>query len=202
MKMSKHLEWRKSHRIRLVQWEKENRGNLTTMDLGKEGRKLDALLAKSNSIVVDIGFHAFVQTDRKVKAICEREFGVKQKVDFETSKLFKYLLVIDGNTWPARYILFLTHPSLQNYLQTGSVILYNGAFIDWFSGGLVPWVHYIPVAYDYSDMMERIAWLEENDEEARRIGERAMEFMQGYVRRNEMRCYTGLAMIEYCALWE
>jgi hypothetical protein len=63
-------------------------------------------------------------------------------------------------------------------------------------------VHYVPVAYDYSDFMERIAWLEANDEEARKISERAMAFMQMYARRNEMRCYTGLAMLEYSNLWE
>jgi hypothetical protein len=60
----------------------------------------------------------------------------------------------------------------------------------------------VPVAYDFSDLMLRIEWLEANDEEARMIAERAMAFMQIYSRKNEMRCYTGLAVLEYSNLWE
>ncbi|KAI8612286.1 hypothetical protein BC830DRAFT_1067809, partial [Chytriomyces sp. MP71] len=79
-----------------------------------------------------------------------REYPLKTAVSFETTLAFKYLLVIDGNTWPGR---------LQYYLETNSVILYAGIFIDYYMWKLEPWVHYVPVAIDFSDLDERIQWL-------------------------------------------
>jgi hypothetical protein len=33
----------------------------------------------------------------------------------------------------------------------------------------VPWVHYVPVKSDMSDLVEKVKWLKENDEEAFQI---------------------------------
>jgi len=39
----------------------------------------------------------------------------------------------------------------------------------WFYDELVPWEHYVPVAHDLSDLFEKIDWLREHDDEARKI---------------------------------
>lgn len=183
-------DWRKYHRSRLVKWAinyaKTHPENV--FDAGKD----DMSQLDPSRINVDIGFHATVQTDPKTDSQIKVEYGMKSSVSFDETLKFKYLIVVDGNTWPAR---------LQNYLQTGSVILFNGIFMDWFIGQLVPWKHYIPIAYDFSDLEDRIKWLQEHDDEARQIALNGMEFMKFYSRRQDMLCYTGLALLEYSNLY-
>ena len=43
-------------------------------------------------------------------------------------------------------------------------------------------VHYVPVAHDLSDLMEKIDWLRNNDEEAKKIAFNAIEFAHFYFR--------------------
>lgn len=47
---------------------------------------------------------------------------------------------------------------------------------DWFHDHIEPWVHYIPVSVDLSDLKERYEWAEANPEEARKISDNATEF--------------------------
>ncbi|KAL7527229.1 hypothetical protein ACHAXR_001857, partial [Thalassiosira sp. AJA248-18] len=47
---------------------------------------------------------------------------------------------------------------------------------DWFHDHLQPWVHYIPVATDLSDLREKYDWAEANPKEAQRIAEAGTEF--------------------------
>jgi hypothetical protein len=58
---------------------------------------------------------------------------------------------------------------------TGCVpfIITNAKF--WFKHLIIPHVHYIPVKYDLSDLIEKLQWVKENDSEARKIAENAVE---------------------------
>lgn len=47
---------------------------------------------------------------------------------------------------------------------------------DWIHDYLEPWVHYIPVATDLSDLRERFQWAEANPVEARKISDNATAF--------------------------
>jgi hypothetical protein len=41
----------------------------------------------------------------------------------------------------------------------------------WYYSQLVPWVHYIPIAADMSDLIEKVQWVTSHDDEACRIGQ-------------------------------
>jgi len=87
---------------------------------------------------------------------------------------YKYNLVIDGACIAS---------SLQWVFASGSVpILVTHPGNDWwFKRYLEPMKHYVPVAYDLSDLEERIEWLVTHDEEARSIAENAVMFSQYYL---------------------
>jgi hypothetical protein len=74
--------------------------------MGKEGEELHIPQFSRSSIVVDIGIHRVVQASQETKDSIIKEFGLKEKVPFDKIKYFKYLLVVDGNTWPARYVMY------------------------------------------------------------------------------------------------
>ncbi|KAI8618078.1 glycosyl transferase family 90-domain-containing protein [Chytriomyces sp. MP71] len=182
--------WRQAHRVRLVDW---------AMQFGKDHpeRVFDAGVEDSSSVegplMVDVGFHAIIQCDVGGCKELQDRFGVKKSVTFEKTKEFKYLLVVDGNSWPNR---------LQSYLETNSVILYNGIFNDWFNGQLKPWIHYVPVRLDLADLDDALQWLHEHDDDARRISENARALMRGMNEFKQLRCFTGLMFLEYAELYE
>jgi hypothetical protein len=86
----------------------------------------------------------------------------------------KYNFIIDGACIAS---------SLQWAFASGSVpILITHPGNDWwFKRYLEPMKHYVPVAYDLSDLEERLEWLVTHDEEAQAIAENAVAFSQYYL---------------------
>ncbi|KAJ3235269.1 capsule-associated protein CAP1 [Chytriomyces hyalinus] len=183
----KDIPWRKYHRFRLVQWAK---------DYGKKYPKRIFDAASNDPIPehlgVDIGFSGLVFSFEDDKEFFKKEYGIKKFYDFTPTLQFKYLVVVDGHTWPGR---------LQKFLMTNSVILYNGVFIDWWNARLKPWVHYVPIQVDFSDMEEKLEWLIANDDKAKQIAMNAQTLVKQMSRYEEAMCYTGLLMTEYVDLY-
>ncbi|KAJ3349831.1 F-actin-capping protein subunit alpha [Entophlyctis luteolus] len=191
--------WRKFHRTRLVQWaeEFEQRYPENVFDAGQENPPKLPSRTNSNSslawLAVDIGFHATVQAHAEVEEALKEEYPFHSYVSFEDTMKFKYLLVVDGNTWPSR---------TPSYLTSNSVILLSTAFTDWYMWMLEPFVHYVPVKLDLSDLDDKLRWLRDNDDAARQISENANKLMDRINRLEQMQCYAGLAMIEYSRIYQ
>ena len=82
---------------------------------------------------------------------------------------YKYIFIVDGNCIASAHQwvfasgsvpLMVTHPDNEY----------------WFKKYLKPGFHYMPIKYDLSDLNETIEWLVNNDAEAKKISENAMEF--------------------------
>ena len=104
----------------------------------------------------------------------------------------KYLIVVDGNTWPGR---------LSAFLMSGSVILLATIFIDWVTINLEPWVHYVPIKMDMSDLDEKLQWLINHDKEAEMIGKRGRDFALRHLRYQDTECYKTFLALEYAELF-
>jgi hypothetical protein len=86
----------------------------------------------------------------------------------------KYNLVVDGACIAS---------SLQWVFASGCVpiLVTHPGNNWWFKSYLEPMKHYVPVAYDLSDVDERLEWLVSHDEEARTIAENAVAFSRYYL---------------------
>jgi hypothetical protein len=78
---------------------------------------------------------------------------------------YRYHIDIDGNSnsWPGLF----------QKLLTGSPVLKVASpfgFRQWFYNRLIPWVNYVPVQEDMSDLVDNVRWLMAHDEAARMIG--------------------------------
>ena len=85
----------------------------------------------------------------------------------------KWLLVIDGNSnaWSALFAGLLS----------GSCVLKVASpkgFKQWYYDRLKPWVHFVPVEEDLSDLDELVAWLEAHDADAQAIGQAGRAFAE------------------------
>ena len=105
----------------------------------------------------------------------------------------KYILVIDGNAAATRLPPFLCSSSL--------VFLVQG-MAEWYYDRIKPWVHYIPVALDLSDLEERVQWALDNDGEAQAIVRRANRVMSREVRQEDLDCYWFRFLLEYGSLFK
>ena len=62
---------------------------------------------------------------------------------------------------------------------------------------LEPWVHYVPVRYDLGDVVERLLWLREHDDEARLIARNAKAFAMRYLSCNAIVYYVDRLLRAY-----
>ena len=81
------------------------------------------------------------------------------------SNQYKYQIDIDGNTnaWSALFQKLLSGSAVLKVASPGN-------FRQWYYDELIPWVNFVPVKSDMSDLVEKIHWLIEHDDEAMQIG--------------------------------
>jgi hypothetical protein len=110
----------------------------------------------------------------------ERVEPVKPIPFVEMSK-YKYILNIDGSVTAFR---------LSAELAFGSVILkVDSKYKIWYLDLLKPYVHYVPVKKDLSDLKEKISWCKENQDICKTIASNAIKFYLKYINKEKMMDY-------------
>ena len=115
----------------------------------------------------DVGFVSIVQCpDWEREAIGERlqaEGLNAPYISVHDMVNYKFLIDIDGNANSWNFI---------QRLRMGCCILkVDSPWIQWFDKRLAPWVHYVPVKADLSDLHERAEWCLAHDRKAAQIAE-------------------------------
>ena len=132
-----------------------------------------ALLSKKldNPDFLDAYLSSLVQCPEETKSKITEADLVRPWADFPIFLLYKYLIDIDGNACAWRSF-FLK-------MYSNSVVLkVESPNIEWCYDRIVPWVHYIPVSNNLSDLEEKIHWAHAHDEQCRAISLRATEVMK------------------------
>jgi hypothetical protein len=107
---------------------------------------------------------------------------------------FKYQILVDGNTCAfSRAYWQLLSNCVMLKQQTNH--------IQWYYGGLQPYVHYIPVKEDLSDLLPQVQWAKNHDTKARRISKNATAFAKENLTREEAFKYLYHLFTEYKTLF-
>jgi hypothetical protein len=102
-------------------------------------------------------------------ALIPKDQFVPERSDLAKHFEYKYIFILDGNCIASAHQwvfgsgsvpIMITHPDNEY----------------WFKKYLVPMVHYVPIQYDLSDLHEKLQWLVDHDNEAKKIAEHAMKF--------------------------
>lgn len=96
-------------------------------------------------------------------------FPIARRASWEEYLSYKYLLDLDG------YVAS-TPGTAWKLLSNCTVFKRSSRFSLYFSKELKPWVHYVPLVDDLSDMFEKIKWARTHDVEARQIAENGRKF--------------------------
>lgn len=87
-------------------------------------------------------------------------------------------------------------------LRSGSLVFKSTKYREWFSERIFPWIDYIPVKHDLSDLEEKVAWAHTHQAQAQRIAEHGRKTVERHIRPEDQQCYTYRLMLEYHALFE
>jgi len=110
-----------------------------------------------------------------------------EKIEAYDQCKYKAVFWIDGNCISSNVLWVFA---------TGSVPVLINETQYWFKNMIKPWVHYVPVSADFSDLEKNIKWIFENDEDARKIAENALEFCRTQLSPEGQRAYIDHAIEE------
>lgn len=103
---------------------------------------------------------------------------------------YKYVIVplgSGGHSTSSRVVHLLAYSGCVVLMPISSIVYH-------FSSRLIPWVHYVPLAFNMADAYEKVSWLRENDELAKQIAANARAFGQSHLRLEDFYCYNVRAM--------
>ena len=122
-------------------------------------------------------------------AIIPNRYFKPNRVDLAKHFEYKYIFIIDGNCIASAHQwvfgsgsvpIMITHPD-NNY---------------WFKSYLKPMVNYVPIAYDLSDLEEKLNWLVTHDEEAEQIANNALKLSNTIFTSEFQRYYIDAKIME------
>lgn len=107
----------------------------------------------------------------------------------------KYLPLVDG--------VMTASPAFQARLISNSLTLkqeFDG--FEWFYRELKPYVHYVPLKKDLSNLISQIEWMKKNDDLCQKIVQNANEFAQNNLMMEDVYLYFYLVLNKYSSLQE
>jgi len=112
--------------------------------------------------------------DGTIRAHLEERFGgLSPYVPEPEFMAHKYLISADGAVAAWRRVPVI--------LASGSVLLLQHEWKQFFYPGLRPWEHYIPIRKDFSDLKEKHEWLENHPAEAKAIASAGHAFAMRFL---------------------
>lgn len=106
---------------------------------------------------------------------------------------YKYQLICDG--------MFSTFAGDKWRFFSESVnFMHESEFGHWFYGGLIPWVHYVPVKSDLSDLVDKLLYMKANPDLGRQIAVNGRQFALDYLTPEKIAVYCYKVLLKYASL--
>ncbi|KAG1724298.1 glycosyl transferase family 90-domain-containing protein [Suillus paluster] len=193
--------WRDSQRDRLVEIAQRTDGSVEVLvmdDHGDgEGMKVEEMKkARMNPAMLDIAFAGSPsQCEPETCRELEEGFEWRRRMSVRDAGRYKYVLDVDGNGWSSRFKRLIT---------TNSLVFKSTVYPEWFTDRLSPWVHYIPIQIDYSDLYDALLFFR-GDPSGRgahadlgaKIARSGREWSRAFWRKEDMTAYLFRLFLEY-----
>ena len=153
------------------------------------------LLSKQHPEWLDAAFTLLCQGPPAVfKKILEQSRPLAPSVKIPDHFAFKYLIDIDGNSCTyerCRWILLSNSTLLKPFSHN----------IQWYYKALQPYVHYLPLKEDLSDLQGAYEWLKTHDAEAQRIADEGRNLGLSIFSKQAIEEYFATLIYEYSRLY-
>ncbi|XP_070799183.1 protein O-glucosyltransferase 2 isoform X3 [Pituophis catenifer annectens] len=169
-------------------WEEKN---TTAIWRGRDSRKERLELVKMSRKfpeIIDAAFTNFFFFKHD-----ENLYGpIVKHISFFDFFKSKYQINIDGTVAAYRLPYLLAGNSL--------VLKQDSIYYEHFYNELQPWKHFVPFKNDLSDLMEKLQWAKDHDEEAKKIAKAGQEFARNALMGDHIFCYYFKLFQEYAKL--
>ncbi|KAF9041387.1 glycosyl transferase family 90-domain-containing protein [Panaeolus papilionaceus] len=126
------------------------------------------------------------------------EWKPKQNANGKQAGNHKYLVDVDGNGWSSRFKRLIT---------SNSLVFKATAYPEWWLDRIQPWVHYVPIQVDYSDLYDAYVFFRgglygegNHDDMAREIAEAGRTWSKTFWRKQDMTAYFFRLILEYARI--
>jgi hypothetical protein len=148
-------------------------------------------------ILVNKSLHSSQLIDARFTKIpnpsCQKHFPTANFVSVGEHIKYKFQIAMDGET--------ATYPGYQWRLYSGCVCLKQESNETmWYYGALIPWVHYVPISRNLSDLEDTLKWLLQNDVKAKEIADNAYNFSKNNLMPEQMFLYAYKVLMKYASL--
>jgi len=116
--------------------------------------------------------------------------NLRSRIDMNKQLKYKYIINIDGHSATNRFSYLLQSGCLILNVESEYVIGNER----WYDHLLKPYVHYIPIKYDFSDLETNILWCRNNDDKCKKIVENAKQLYNKYFTKEGIMKYTSLVL--------
>ncbi|KAG8904911.1 Glycosyltransferase Family 90 domain containing protein [Tulasnella sp. 403] len=202
----KNKNWHLTHRIRFVEAANSKDGEIYVMSSTENrhnpvggGERVDR--GWLNEEWLDVKFAGPpVSCEKGPGKTCqelEKRFDFELKWDDEEQeKNWKYLIDIDGFGCSSKFARLVTSKSL---------IFKSTIHSEWFVDRVQPWLHYVPVKIDYTDLYDLMSFFvgdisgqsPGHDDVAARLAMAANKWSLGYLRKEDKIAYMFRLFLEY-----
>ncbi|KAG1814630.1 glycosyl transferase family 90-domain-containing protein, partial [Suillus subaureus] len=154
-----------------------------------------------NPAIMDIAFAGKPgQCEEVVCKEVEERWEWRRRMGVKEAGRYKYVLDVDGNGWSSRFKRLMT---------SNSVVFKSTVYPEWFTHRLAPWVHYIPIQIDYSDLYNALLFFRgdpsghgAHEDLAMKIAKRAREWSLQFWRKEDMVAYLYRLFLEYARVMD
>lgn len=185
------LPW--ESRSSLAFWRGTTNGGYSWENYLKKPRFILCWLSKQYPQLVDAGFSNIRCRSEILKEYLISIGVAKPVVSEEWHMKYKYLPVLDG--------FMCTYPGYLWRLLSGSVSFkQESKQVQYFYSALRAYEHYVPIANDMSDLLEKVEWARAHDAESKAITDRARDFCLAYCMIEDVYAYLYAVLAQYASL--
>ncbi|KAM0747201.1 hypothetical protein T439DRAFT_328963 [Meredithblackwellia eburnea MCA 4105] len=196
-------------------WQTTQRARLHLLSHAEEGDRpvvmsIDGMAHKVtlpnyrlNPLFLDTGLVGPAVQCVKEDGTCDKMYevfqGYDKRISFDRASLYKFVLDVDGNSWSGRF---------RRLMLSNAAVVKATVFTEFWTDWAIPWLHFIPMQVDYSDMWDIMAFFRgglggegAHDDLAKEIALAGKEWVKLCYRWADLEAYQFRLMLEYARLY-
>ncbi|KAJ7489311.1 glycosyl transferase family 90-domain-containing protein [Mycena latifolia] len=201
---SSRTRWQNSQRIGLMRAANDMRGTIPILSPLKSetepvGEPVEVRKSRLNPGIMDVAFAGDpIMCDPETCEHLQKIFPWRRPQSVREAGDYKYVIDVDGNGWSGRFKRLITSKSL---------VFKATIYPEWYIDRIAPWVHYVPVALDLSDLHDAVIFFRgdasgagAHEDLARKIAMAGRIWSKTFWRREDMVAYFYRLILEYARL--
>jgi len=155
--------------------------------------------SRINPAVMDVAFAGHpISCAPDVCDIVKHAYPWRERQHNKEAGSYKYVIDIDGNGWSGRFKRLIT---------SNSLVFKSTIHPEWYADRVAPWVHYIPIQLDLSDLHDALLFFRgdangdgSHEYLARRMASAGRQWSKQFWRREDLVAYFFRLTLEYARL--